>query len=135
MKQKRTKWILGLILGILFLSQYSYASPYMGGEISWKCKNNGKYVFYLRLYRECSAISFGSSMIINSNSPAGSISLSLVTGYPKDLSPICNSDPNYTHLNCGNAQISYSGAVSVYYYKSNEVTLNGIPPSTGWTFS
>jgi hypothetical protein len=136
MKQKRTKWILGLILGILFLSQYSYASHYVGGEITWKCKSNGKYVFYLRIYRECNGISFGTSQTIQSNSPAGSISLSLVTGYPKDLSPICNSDGSFTHLSCSSATTNNSGAVSVYYYKSSsDVVLNGIPPASGWIFS
>ena len=128
--------IKSTLLG-LFLTLFStsiQASHYMGGEITWECLANGKYVFYLKTFRECAGVAYGSLQTLNSNSPVGSIALSLVAGYPKDISPVCNSNSNYIHLSCSSATVPNTGSVSIYLYKSNEVTLNGTPPASGWMF-
>ena len=53
-----------LFLALLAVSSQSlYASHIKGGEITWDCikagqPNAGKYIFYLRLYRDCKGIAF-----------------------------------------------------------------------------
>ncbi|NVK04366.1 MAG: gliding motility-associated C-terminal domain-containing protein [Flavobacteriia bacterium] len=125
---KRLLTTLVILLSSLGLS----ASHLLGGEIWWDCQPNGQYVFYLRLYRDCTGIPLGAAGSINSNSPAGSIPVTLVSGYPKDVSP---SGPNCTgslDINCNNPT---TGAVEEHLFKSNPVTLNGVPPAAGWNFT
>lgn len=70
---------------------------------------------------------------LNSNSPAGSMRLTIVGGYPHDVSP---SGPN-----CGTNTITCStgnpvtGAVEEYLYQTPAVTLAGVPPASGWYFT
>ena len=135
------KTILLLIISLIFiLPQSIMASHYMGGEITWECissgSNAGKHVFYIKLYRECGGIAFGSSLNLVSTSPAGTIPMTLVSGYPVDISPDCNYA--YTPITCAGAEYSgadNTGAMSEYLYKSAPIILNGIPPTSGWTFS
>jgi len=133
MKRQISKTAL-LISLLVLLSTSLKATHYMGGEITWKCLSNGKYIFYLKIFRECHGASFSNLQSISSNSPAGSINVTIISGYPKDISPVCNPDSNYTHLSCFGATTSSTGAVSEFYYKSSEITLNGIPPASGWSF-
>jgi hypothetical protein len=112
------------------------ASHYMGGEITWEClttgTNAGKYIFTMKVYRECHGINFGSSQTLSSTSPAGSIAMSLVTGWPKDISPNCNvAGPTIT---CAGAIANNTGAVEEFVYRSQPVQINGVPPTTGWKF-
>ncbi len=132
--------ILLIISLTVLLPQALKASHYMGGEITWKCVNSGpdtgKYIFYLRVYRECGGITFGGFQTLSSNSPAGNISMSLVTGYPVDISPTCNS--NFTQITCAAAELTgadNTGAVSEYLYESAPLSLSGVPPASGWIFS
>lgn len=106
----------------------------MGGEFTWECLSNGKYVFTLKAYRECGGITYNSIQNINSNSPAGSFWITIVPGWPKDISPVCNSDSSFSHITCVGATTSNTGAISEYIFKSQPITLNGVPPSTGWIF-
>ena len=81
------------------------ATHYMGGEITWECLTNGKYRFKLKAYRECyygtgAAANFGASVVLSSNSPVSSITLTEITGWPKDISPTCNTNPNFPHIIC-----------------------------------
>jgi hypothetical protein len=99
---------LSIMVGI---STQVQATHYMGGEITWECiptgqANAGKYIFTMKIYRECytsggsPAAQFPSTATLSSNSPAGSISMSEISGWPKDISPVCNSNPNFPHLQC-----------------------------------
>ncbi len=125
---------IALLLILTSLSISVSASHYIGGTITWKCLSNGKYVFYLKLYRECAGVAFGNTATINSNSPASGIQVSLVSGYPKDISPICNADTSFTHLSCGSALSPNTGASSIYLYQSQPISINGVPPIAGWKF-
>ena len=125
------------------MSSYTVkASHYMGGEITWQCipsgqANAGKFIFTMKVYRECGGMSFGNSQTLNSNSPGGNIALSLKTGWPKDLSPTCYLTVGDV-ITCSGAEsssTSNTGAVSEYIYVSQPVQLNGIPPTTGWVFN
>lgn len=138
-----------LLTIVLTLSTFTLkATHYMGGEITWACipfgqPNAGKFVFTLKVYRECytsngnSAAQFGSTVVIQSNSPAGSISCSEIAGWPKDISPQCNSNPLFTHLVCtGMANgAGNMGAVQEHIYRSQPVQILGVPPASGWIFS
>ena len=116
------------------------ANPYMGGEITWECiqigqSNAGKYIFQMKLYRNCGMITFGNTMVINSNSPAGNISMTRVNGWTKDLSPICNSDTSFSKITCAGATyFNNDGAIQVFTYRSQPIQLNGTPPASGWMF-
>ena len=123
------------------------ATHYMGGEITWECLTNGKYRFKLKAYRECyygtgAAANFGASVVLSSNSPVSSITLTEITGWPKDISPTCNTNPNFPHIICVGMTNSAPnmGAVQEHIYTSDAnyptgVTLNGVPPATGWRFT
>lgn len=148
---KAIKFLLFTVI-ILISVLPAKATHYMGGEITWECipagqPNAGKFVFVLKLYRECytsgggSAASFSSVETLNSTSPAGSISMNIVSGWPKDISPNCNlyagAPGSYYAITCtgmpGGA--ANMGAVQEYYYRSAPIQLNGVPPISGWTFS
>lgn len=121
------------LLVIVISSMTMSASHLLGGEIWWDCQSNGKYVFYLRLYRDCTGIQLGTGpQSLTTNAPGGSITCTIVSGYPKDVSP---SGPNCSgslDINCANPT---TGAVQEFLWKSGPVTLNGVPPAAGWTFS
>ncbi len=134
---KRLMSIFIILLTLLTFSVKSFGSHYMGGEITWECiptgqPNAGKYIFTLKAYRECAGITFGNSDVINSNSPAGSITVNLLPGYPVDRSPQCNA--NYFNIQCASTSVPNTGGVSEYRYQSAAITLNGVPPATGWVF-
>jgi len=136
-----------IFLFLIFSVNKNFASHYMGGEITWECipagqLNAGKFIFSMRLYRECGGITFGSSQILSSTSPAGNINMSLVSGWPKDISPDCNSGSftgtgigEITCLGAENTGADNTGAVSEYLYRSAPVMINGVPPNGGWLFN
>lgn len=143
------KKLLTIAIFILALSPLSLklqATHYMGGEITWECMSNGRYRFILTAYRECyvnmgSAATFGNIESLQSNSPAGNIQLYIKAGWPKDISPVCNSNPIFSHITCiGMANPNANlGAIQEYIWTSdvsypNGVLLNGVPPANGWTF-
>ena len=99
------------------------------------CTNNGKYIFTLKAYRECAGITYANTQTINSNSSAGNFTVTLQSGYPKDISPVCNSNPAFSHIACATTTVSNTGGVSEYVYKSSALTLNGVPPVSGWIFT
>ncbi len=109
----------------------SFAGHVLGGEIYWKCiksgSNQGKYEFYINIYRKCSGTLLPA--IQNITGPNGTIPTSV--SEINDLSPNC-WDPN----NAMSCQSTTNGdPVEQYIYKSQPVTLTGTPPTGGWTFS
>jgi len=129
-----------IVLFILFgISNISFASHYMGGEITWECipqgqVNQGKFIFTMKVYRECAGILFGSTQTINSNSPAGNFTVTEITGWPKDISPDCNNNPNFPHITCAGATASNTGAIEEHIYRSQPIQISGVPPASGWMF-
>jgi len=127
-----------LIFIFLILNLNTFASHYMGGEITWECKTNGNYRFILKLYRECNGITYGNTEPLTvTNGPISSITMTLVS--QTDISPDCNS--SYPNIQCTPTPSSpNTGAVEEWYYTSdavypNGVTLAGVPPAAGWIFS
>ncbi|MSP65413.1 MAG: hypothetical protein EXR22_01625 [Flavobacteriaceae bacterium] len=109
-----------------------------GGEITWKCfttgPNAGKFKFYMILYRDCgsgNATLPGGTVPLNSNSPAGAITLTQV-GVNTDVSPSCYVTPS--PIRC-NISASGEGALEEARYESAFINLTGTPPAGGWQFS
>ena len=142
------KIILLLFISVLFVP-CAKATHLMGGEITWECQSNGKYIFYMKIYRDCNGISFGFLSGINltvSNNPAvTSIPMNYI--FPStDISPQCTQvTGSAVPFSCGTRQSdgTYSGnagtgagAVEELRFKSNQTTLAGVPNATnGWVFS
>lgn len=131
---KRIHWF---VLFVLFTVRLSATHAY-GGEITWKCfssgPNAGKFKFYMTLYRDCgtgNATLPGSTVVLNSNSPAASITLTQV-GVNADVSPTCYLSPS--PIRC-NVSASGQGALEEAKYESSFITLNGTPPPSGWQFT
>ena len=131
------KKILVSLLCILF-SFNSFSSHLMGGEITWECLKSGpdigKYIFTMKVYRDCSGITVSTTTQIIQvwNHPS-------VTGIDvdfllqQDVSPIC--DPiasGNPQLNCASSD---PGSVEEYIFQSLPVSLPGVPPIEGWQFT
>jgi gliding motility-associated-like protein len=112
------------------------ATHLMGGEITWRCLGNGRFIFQLKVYRDCETA-------VPVVQPGGTISLRVhnhptVTAIPLtqvsflDISPQCNGiGPSY---NC-NTPSPGNTAAEEYIFESNPVFLNGTPPPQGWVFT
>lgn len=140
------------ILLIFFGANQTMASHYMGGEITWQCLGNGKYRFIMKLYRECSGVSYGTTETISVSNYSGlnSITMNLYPGGNvndindgvldgiTELSPVCWDSSQ--RISCSHILTANSGAIQEWYYTSDfsfpqGVLLNGIPPPQGWIFS
>jgi hypothetical protein len=133
MKKPLLNLLLFLIIVIMPL-QVLKSQFYLGGEITWECLSNGKYVFTLKVYRDCGGPALPNIETINSTSPIGNFNLTLEAGWPKDISPVCNANPAFSHITCAGATTFANGSSSEYIWKSGQITLNGIPPANGWFF-
>ncbi len=136
-----------LLLVSLFFAERTYSSHLYGGEIRWECSANGKYIFYVEYYIDCSGIPFDSTnhrLSISGNPLPKDANNNILTGFflnpyntswsenrNGDLSPECNPRDVRGPLSCGNED---SGATKVYLYKSEPITLKGVPPISGWVF-
>ena len=125
------------ILSILF-SFNTFSSHLMGGEITWECLKSGpdagKYIFTMKVYRDCSGISVSTitQVIQVWNHPT-------VTGIDvdfilqQDVSPLCDpSSSGNPQLNCASGD---PGSVEEYIFQSQPASLPGVPPTAGWQFT
>jgi gliding motility-associated-like protein len=131
------RFLTAAALLVLTATQAQATHAY-GGEITWKCfttgPNAGKFKFYMILYRDCgmnNASLPGGTVILNSNSSAGNITLSQV-GSNADVSPTCYITPS--PIRC-NVAASGQGALEEARFESAYLNLTGTPPAGGWTFS
>ena len=144
----------------LFLILASFgmeASHYLGGELSWRCKSNGQYVFTLRVYRDCTGANFSRNIDGSTETVTGGpTGITLYLRQINDITPVCSGgaglkrcDQNPT--NAGGDQ----GAVEEFVYTndpagwtkqvgasvvaqtSGSATTfpNQAPPTAGWTFT
>ncbi|HSA44103.1 MAG TPA: fibronectin type III domain-containing protein [Bacteroidales bacterium] len=133
--RKKTLTLLVLLLSLSFTGR---ASHYMGGEITWRCLLDGRYVFSLRVYQECAGITFSpSSMALQTNIP-GIPDITVYFIDTNDISPVCfpGFPPAFTHIDCELTTIPNQGGVREWIYESDTIQLPAsVPPATGWVFS
>ncbi|MBC7412731.1 MAG: T9SS type A sorting domain-containing protein [Bacteroidia bacterium] len=119
----------------LFGYNATYASHLAGGQITWKCKPNGKYRFYLSLYQACeggnsSQIGLGPTSLCVYNHPTiNSITLNEMNN--REISqPGCAVTGA---IKCGNTKL---GAMQEILYESADVDLGLYTPGiNGWWFT
>lgn len=129
---------IGLITAIMVLVSFSSkASHLLGGEITWECTANGKYIFTLVLYKECGGSTAGLNASQSLSGPSGSIPLYQV-GSEVEVSPTCKGGGS---ISCNTSQAG-EGAVEKFTFRNDGIagrpqptTLSGVPPAGGWVFS
>ena len=123
---------------LLLFSLNSFSSHLMGGEITWECLKSGpdvgKYIFTMKVYRDCSGITVSTfTQVIEVWNHPTITSIDVDFLLQQDVSPLC--DP----IASGNLQLSCSngdaGSVEEYIFQSQPVSLPGVPPTTGWQFT
>ena len=119
--------IFGILILLLFLSNTSFASHLLGGEIVWECLPNGKYRFTLTIYRDCTGIPQSSTSESLTNNAGVSITCTkIATNY---INKECNAPT------CAGATTPYIGAIEQHVYRSGQITFPNIaPPAAGWWF-
>jgi hypothetical protein len=125
----------GILLPVLLLlaSIPARASHMLGGEITWSCQPNGQFVFTMKLFRDCNGIQVSGPYNLATNHPLGTIPMHPVDTV--EITPACNPDPGLPHISCATATGTDTGATQMFIFQSNPITLTGVPPAGGWTFS
>ncbi len=128
-----------LFLLFVLVAFKSNASHVMGGEITYKCIGGNTYIFELTFYRDCngSDVTISPEVLRVWNHPTlTSISIPFISR--EDISPTCSpvsGGPSPllcgTNANGGNG----IGAIEKIIYRSDPITIAGIPPSQGWAFT
>lgn len=142
---KKVYTFLIVLLSLSFVPN-AEASHNIGGEITWECLNDGRYVFKMKIYRDCSGATwpfdietlkvFGNPLPTDSNNQViQNISLipdsaSWITSNFGDLSPDCN-DIGGLVISCNQSD---RGSYQEFPYKSRPIKLKGVPPTSGWRF-
>ena len=126
------------LLAVLFFLQasVSFATHLMGGEITWDCLGNGRYKFFMTLYRDCSdptqfQIQFnnpGFGIRVHNHPSVSFIAMTLVSR--QDIMPDCNilGPP-------ASCDLQSPGSVEEHIFQSQEIQLQGVPPAQGWIFT
>ncbi len=115
----------------------SQASHGMGGEITWTCLPTGQFQFQMKFYRDCNGIP-GLAMVNLSTTVPGVPSIPLPLFSQTDISPtglLSNGVSACVTCSQGSANPPIPGLVEEFIYQSAPITLPGVPPAFGWTFS
>ncbi len=126
---------------LIFCNYFSYSTHFMGGEITWVCikggPNVGKYIFEMKVYRDCSGTTFSQSSetVTHHNYPAVGGTTPILMNFISinDISPTGASGGGLN--NCFNCTSGDLGAVEEYVWRSDPITLLGTAPSEGWHFT
>tara|TARA_B100000902_G_scaffold392929_1_gene446181 strand:+ start:14612 stop:18028 length:3417 start_codon:yes stop_codon:yes gene_type:complete len=129
-----------LIIFIIFSSFSSFASHFMGGEITWECiksgPNLGKYIFEMKVYRDCNGITFSqTAQTLNAhNYPSLGNQTPILLNFISidDISPTGSALSGNSCFNCSSGNL---GAVEEYVWRSDPISLIGTPPAEGWHFT
>ena len=134
---KTQHWIFALLLiGSMLSVKNVQASHGTGGELTWTCLGSGQYVFQCKFYRDCNGIPGPASITINTSVPGvPNIFASLASqtdistdGYYSDGDSLCPNCPQ-------GGSPAIAGLIEEFVYESAPITLPGVPPPGGWTFS
>lgn len=135
--KSRMKIIFTLLL-LFFFGNLARATHGMGGEITWTCQGGGDYVFELIFYRDCNGFEINTSseeIRVWGHPSVTSISADFVERI--DISPSCTAAGGEVPFDCGVGVSGGNGvgAIEKIVYRSNPITLSGVPPSDGWFFT
>jgi hypothetical protein len=118
-KSKMKKNLILLMLVLLGWSHKTQASHLMGGEITWDCVKSGpdigKFIFTVKLYRDCNGVQQTGNITLNSNAPGGNILCLQVS--QTDISPKGPGCPT-----CA-VPAGYANAVEEFVYRSAHALL------------
>lgn len=137
----RIRFLFAVLLSFVFITS-AKATHLMGGEITWDCQGGGQYIFTLKLYRDCNGTIPPGLLNLNvfNHPTVSSISVNLVS--QNDISPACNAAGPAISCTLAESQSGWPssgtpilGAVKEYVYQSAPVTLSGVPPAQGWSFT
>ena len=146
---KLTKRIF-LFLALGLLCYNTEASHNLGGELSYRCVGNGRYVFQVVFYKDCTGVSFNqTSVTVEAAGLIGAMAGSCVSGNRitcsrvsfADISPQCKvttGGPDSIYCSggpSGTSPRSQRGAASQFVFESCPVDFNGVaPPNVGATY-
>ena len=133
-----------LFIFILAVSINAKATHLMGGEITWECiktgPDAGKYIFNVKVYRDCQGIAIDTNMSLDAHNVPGISTITLMYLGANDISPSCNTinGPN-NPFSCNGLNQAMStfdqGAVEEHLYQSAPIEINGTPDANGWHFT
>ena len=127
-----------------------YATHAMGAEITYECLGGNAYQITLSFYRDCSGVlpltAYPLSVYSNSCGYSTNMTVTLQSGYPIDVSPLCPSQLPFSECNNGNLpgveQWVYKGNLTLPYncrdwtfgfkenYRNTSITTLDKPGST-----
>ena len=140
------KKILFLLIVSLTILGESKATHIVGGEIGWDCLANGKFRFYMVVYRDCTGVQFryeNETLFIDGSTYPKTVTGSQITSIvlkpdsnrwlnerSGDTSPECTNQYGAPNTCLDRDQ----GSMQQFFYLSDPITLDGRPPKTGWNF-
>ena len=124
------KILIILVLLLFGWNHETQASHLMGGEITWDCVKTGpdvgKFIFTVKLYRDCNGVAGPGNISLTTNAPVGNINCLLVSQL--DISPKGPGCPT-----CA-SPAGLANAVEEFVYRSAPIFITGVPPAAGWNF-
>ena len=138
------KKIFLILVCSLFISNYTFSTHLMGGEITYTCVKSGPktgfYVFNVIIYRDCQGIPIDTTSFINVHNHPTLQTINLNYIETNDISPMCDTiNGNNLMYSCGGNNIGYAGngigAVEEHIYRSDTIRITGAPDSDGWHFT
>lgn len=122
MKQQFTFKSIFLFLCLGIISTTTYASHYFGSEITYNCLGGNQYEIILTSYSDCNSIASPNSVNVSLASATctnSNLSLSLASGFPMDITPICPGQA--TSCNGGSGSIG----IQKYEYRGTVMLTGG----------
>jgi len=124
MTQSKAKPFIFLLvlISLIFNAEIKvHASHAVGGDISYTCLGSNMYRYRLSLYRDCSGSAMLSTQVLNISSATCGITfsttLTLLPGYPVEVSPLCPSSLSLSTCRGGSLpgieQYIYEGTVTM----------------------
>ena len=130
------KLMFSLLVVAFLLPQQAKAEHIIGGDIYWECVNTGpdagKFIFYLKLYRDCSVqnttiSAAGHELNILNHPDFVNVAVGLTLISEQDISNDCG-------VSCGSAGAD-DISVREYIFSTAPIALNGVPPGVGYQIS
>ncbi len=130
---KRIFLLLLVLFGTFYPTAEVMATHGLGGEITWTCLPSGQFRFRMKFYRDCNGINAPASVNMTTTVP-GVPTIPMTRIQINDITPKGVPAPGVGNCPSCATPGGAVGVVEEHIYESNPVTLNGVPPATGWQF-